>query len=270
MAPGKPNRIRFAWLKGMIMNTRTTLSLLAALALVSSAAAQTTRPSAPDVAGIKHAETSPRIHVSLKDAAIGSLPADFITARTGQGDKGEWVVMQDDEATDLAGANRVLVQKSADQTSYRFPLCLVKDFSAKDVQVTACFKAVSGKVDQAAGLVVRYQDSDNYYIARANALENNVRLYKVVAGKRIELAGKDLPVSAGAWHMLTLKVVGSRLQVFHSDIEWMGHPYVNWNPPPLLEADDSTFANAGRVGLWTKADSVTEFTGLLIEPLTAK
>ena len=146
----------------------------------------------------------------------------------------------------------MLVQTSTDTTDYRFPLCIYDTLTAKDVTLSVRFKAVSGKVDQAAGLVARFRDKDNYYIVRANALEDNVRLYKVVGGSRKQFAGTKTKVSSSEWHALKLAVKGKHFQVFFDD-------------KLLFEADDDTFKDAGKVGLWTKADSVTYFDDLKIE-----
>lgn len=105
-----------------------------------------------------------------------------------------WVIK--DHPTAPSGG-KVLAQTSVDTTSNRFPLCVYELLTARDVEVAVQFKAVAGKVDQAAGLVVRFQDKDNYYITRANALENNARLYKVMQGKRKRFAGANVQVSAG-------------------------------------------------------------------------
>jgi hypothetical protein len=114
------------------------------------------------------------------------------------------------------------------------------------------FKPVAGEVDRAAGIAVRLTDKDNYYVVRANALEDNVRLYRVVKGKRIQFAGANLKVPSGAWQELKLSARGNRFEV-------------SFNGKRLHEATDSTFANPGRVALWTKADSVTHFDDLRIQ-----
>ncbi len=103
-----------------------------------------------------------------------------------------WVI-QDDPTAPSGG--KVLAQTSADTTASRFPLCIYEPLTAADVEVAVQFKAVTGQVDQAAGLVARFQDQENYYITRANALEHNVRLYKVVHGKRTQFAGANVQVS---------------------------------------------------------------------------
>jgi hypothetical protein len=109
-------------------------------------------------------------------------------------------------------------------------------------------------VDQAAGLMVRVRDPRNYYIVRANALENNVRLYRVVGGRRTQFAGVDVPVPRDRWQSLGLRIEGDRLSVTLDGRE-------------LFTATDRTFRGPGRVGLWTKADSLTHFDNLEVQAL---
>jgi hypothetical protein len=178
-------------------------------------------------------------------------PLSFDTALTGKGGPVRWELLQDASAPN---GPTVFAETSGDRTDYRFPLAILKGFEAKDVEVKVRFKPVSGKVDQAAGLVVRLQDQDNYYIARANALEDNVRLYKVVDGTRRQFAGTNVKVPVGKWQELGLKAEGDRLTVSLDGKE-------------LFSATDRTFAEAGRVGLWTKADSLTHFDDLVARKL---
>ena len=188
--------------------------------------------------------------VDFEKMKVGQKPEGFEMATTGPGAAGEWFVRAD--ATAPKG-KQVLVQLNADPTNGRYPVCIWEDVKAKDVGVTVAFRPISGKVDQAAGIVVRYKDPDNYYVARANGLEDNVRLYKVEGGKRKQLGGVDKVMSpgAGTWHRLSLKVSGRKLEV-------------GMDGKTLIETTDETFKDAGRVGVWTKADSVTEFDDLRI------
>jgi hypothetical protein len=206
------------------------------------------------------AETNPASQTVLDfdTAEVGKLPADFSTALTGSGGLAAWVVQEDPTAP---SGNKVLAQTSVDGTSYRFPLCVYDNLTAKDVMVSVKFKPISGKVDQAAGIVWRYQDKDNYYIVRANALENNVVLYKVQNGKRTDLKpigaglfayGKKANVLSGQWNELQVVTKGKRFAV-------------SLNGESLFPVEDETFTGAGKVGLWTKADSVTYFDNLTIE-----
>jgi len=172
----------------------------------------------------------------------GLPPAGFSFARTGQGSEGKWTVTEDR----TAAAGKAIEQSSADRTDYRFPLAIREGFSAANIDVEIRFKAVSGKIDQAAGIAVRLSDADNYYVARANALEDNVRFYRVVAGRREQLEGTDLRVSAGEWHTLGLRAEGQRFTI-------------SFDGRKLFNATDNTFTKAGGVALWTKSDSVTRF-----------
>ena len=122
---------------------------------------------------------------------VGSVPPGFSPGLTGKGTPPAWKVI--DDPTAPAGP-RVVAETSGDRTSDRFPLLILDNFEARDVQVSVAFKPVSGRIDQAAGIGVRLKDANNYYIARANALEGNVRLYKVVGGQRSQFAGKDVEV----------------------------------------------------------------------------
>jgi hypothetical protein len=122
--------------------------------------------------------------INFDNDALGKPPAGFSFGLTGKGKPGVWVVRKDDASPDHGN---VLAQTDADPTGYRFPLCVYDTITAKDVDVSVKFKAISGKGDQGAGIVWRYRDQDNYYIVRANALESNVVLYKVEDGKRTDL-----------------------------------------------------------------------------------
>ena len=216
-----------------------SLAVLATLALTSLGAfAQATDPA-----------NGNEVHIDFEDHPAGGAAPSFETGLTGKGGPVRWVLLDDPGAPD---GPTVLAETSGDTTNDRFPLAILKDFEARDVEVRVRFKPVAGEVDQAAGLMVRVRDEDNYYIARANALEGNVRLYKVVDGRRRQFAGADADVPRGKWQELGLKVEGDRFAVALDGKE-------------LFRATDRTFAGAGRVGLWTKADSVTYFDGLIVQ-----
>jgi hypothetical protein len=189
------------------------------------------------------------ITLDFDASAAGALPTGFSSAVTGGGGPASWVAVEDFTAP---SGGKVLAQTSTDRTSFRFPLCVYDGFTASDVTVTVSFKPVSGTVDQAAGLVARYRNKDNYYVVRANALENNVRLYKVERGNRKQFAGANVKVPSEEWQTLTLEVKGTHFRVLFNDTL-------------LFEADDGTFKDAGTVGLWTKADSVTYFDDLRVK-----
>ena len=180
----------------------------------------------------------------------GGEPADFTFWRTGRGGDGKWTVVADATAAN----GRAIAQTSTDQTDYRFPLAVYQPYSGKDLELSVRFKPVAGRGDQAGGIAVRLSTPDDYYVARANALEDNVRFYRVVKGRREQLAGADLKVSANQWHMLTLRAEGERFTV-------------SFDGNALSSAQDGTFRDAGKVALWTKADSVTYFDTISITSL---
>ncbi len=189
--------------------------------------------------------------IDLSRYAVGPLPPDFLTSwRTGKGAIGDWQVVEDPSASE----GKAIAQLSADPTDYRFPLAVYQPLRAQDVEASVRFKAVSGNGDRAGGLAVRLTDADNYYVVRANALEGNVNLYRVVKGRRQQMAGASAKVSSGVWHTLTLRAQGDRLSV-------------SFDGKPLLTHSDRTFTGVGKVALWTKADSVTRFDRLEIRPL---
>ncbi len=178
--------------------------------------------------------------------AAGAAPKGWTVTSTGKGDP-KWTVEQDQTAP-----SRLKIVKQSGRAPY--PLLLKTDTNIKDGFIEVMFKAIAGSEDRAAGLVWRARDADNYYVVRANALEDNVVLYKTVDGTRSELDivgrtggyGVSVPVPAGQWHRLRVDFGGSRFRV-------------TYNGKPLFEVDDPTFGEAGKIGLWTKADSVTLF-----------
>jgi hypothetical protein len=200
------------------------------------------------IGAIMHAET-----VTFDTDQRGALPAGWSTAMTHSGGEPRWEVIADESAPSKPN---VLAQLSNDKTNGRYPLAVYDRATIKDGDVSVRCKCVSGEVDQACGIVWRYRDPDNYYIVRANALENNVVLYKVEGGKRQPLPPKGLPadtygvkqpVPAGQWNRLRVTFQGSLMTVFFNADE------------KLFEVEDETFRDGGKVGLWTKADSVTYF-----------
>ena len=179
----------------------------------------------------------------------GQLPAKFHSARTGQGSEGKWAVMAD---TSAPSKPNVVAQTSTDKTDYRFPLLIADEGSLRDLDLSVRFKAVSGSVDEAGGLVFRLKDANNYYVVRANALEDNYRLYHVVNGRRIQFAGANFKVTPGVWHELRVEAAGNKFTCYYDGVK-------------KIEASDDTFKDAGKVGLWTKADSVTYFDDLRVK-----
>jgi hypothetical protein len=180
--------------------------------------------------------------------AVGQPPPGFEFGRTGQGTEGKWVVRVEKGGT----TNHVLLQESADRTDYRFPVAVLKDGTYKDVALSVRARPLTGEVDQGFGLVWRYQDANNYYITRCNALEDNCRIYHVVKGSRRQFGGQNIKVGKNAWHSLKLEATGN-------------HFVVTYDGNKFYDGTDDTFKEAGKVGLWTKADSVIEFDDFTVE-----
>ena len=174
----------------------------------------------------------------------------FEPMQTGPGAPGRWDSVADERGAD----GRAIEQSSDDPTDGRFPLLIRMATAPADVTVRVRIKPVSGTVDQAGVLAVRLLDRNNYYVVRANALEGNVRFYKVVGGHRTQLAGADVPVAGGVWHDLAVTAREDRFTVSFDGRE-------------LFAATDETFVAPGKVALWTKADSVTRFDRLDVEEL---
>ena len=200
------------------------------------------------IAGSAFGQTGPL--TPLAGLRAGSLPSGFASARTGRGAPAEWAVVADPDAA----GGLVLAQTGADPTDYRYPLGILADPSVANVDVSVRFKPVSGRTDQAGGLAVRVLDADNYIVVRANALEDNVNLYRVTKGERREIKGASVKVASGQWHTLGLKADGQTFTV-------------TFDGTVLFSAMDRSIAGAGRVALWTKADSVTGFSDLTIRTL---
>ena len=176
--------------------------------------------------------------IGFDNAEVGKPPGGWTPTQTGSG-QARWAVVADDTAP-----SRPNVLKQSGQATY--PLCLKSDSSLRDGFVEVKFKAISGREDQAAGLVWRAKDANNYYVARANALENNVTIYHTIDGRRTEKKRIRMTVSANQWHTLRVD-----FQAAHFTVSLNGQKALDW--------DDETFKDAGMVGVWTKADSVTSF-----------
>jgi hypothetical protein len=176
--------------------------------------------------------------VNFDDATPGGAPGGWTATKTGTGEP-KWAVVADDTAP-----SKPNVLKQSGEATY--PVCIKDATSIKDGFVEVKFKPVSGKEDQAGGLIWRCKDADNYYIARANALEDNVTIYHTIKGKRASFKNTNTKVASGAWHTLRVDFEDNKFTV-------------TFDGNKVIEATDDSFTEAGKVGLWTKADSVTLF-----------
>ncbi len=175
---------------------------------------------------------------TFDDLKAGAPPPGWTATKTGQGQP-EWTVISDTSAPSKPN----VLRQSGEAT---YPICFKNDTSIKDGFVAVKFRPVSGKVDQAGGVIWRCQDAENYYIARANALEDNVTIYHTIKGKRVSFKNVDTKVAPGAWHTLRVEFQDNKFAVI-------------FDGRKVIEATDDSFSDAGKVGVWTKADSVTLF-----------
>src|SRR3989440_5330604 len=176
--------------------------------------------------------------VNFDNLKTGAAPPGWTATQTGSG-SAKWSVEKDDSAPSQPN----VLKQSGEAT---FPVCFKNDTNLKDGFVEVKFKPIAGKEDQAGGVIWRVQDANNYYIARANALEDNVTIYHTIGGKRVAFKSIKTKVKSGIWHTLRVDFEGNKFTV-------------TFDGNKVIEATDQSFPNAGKVGVWTKADSVTLF-----------
>jgi Domain of Unknown Function (DUF1080) len=195
-------------------------------------------------------DAKPVTRYDFTDATVGKMPADWTAKQTGRGDGSVWKVLEDASAPK---GKKVLAQTAAKAPGGLFNLCIADKSRFGDLDLSVAFKAIAGEKDQGGGPVWRYKDEKNYYVARMNPLEDNFRLYKVVDGKRIQLATSkdDVAAAVDKWHAIRIVHVGDKIECY-------------FNGKKLLEATDDTFKEAGKIGLWTKADAQTYFNDLAV------
>ncbi len=228
-------------------NVPVFAAVLLVLASLAACNDEDAVPAAPEAPASQQAAGRQFVYNFDTDTA-GQMPAKFHSAKTGGGAPEKWAVTADPAAPSKPN---VVAQTSNDKTDYRFPLLIADEGSFKDLDLSVKFKAVSGSVDRAGGLVFRLKDANNYYVVRANALEDNYRLYHVVNGRRVQFAGANFKVTSGEWHELRVEIVGNKITCYYDGSK-------------KIEATDDTFKDAGKVGLWTKADSTTYFDDLRV------
>ena len=176
--------------------------------------------------------------INFDSDKTGSPPVGWTATKTGSGEP-RWSVERDDTAPSKPN----VLKQSGVAT---FPICIKDDSRLKDGFVQVRFKPVAGKEDQAGGVIWRCQDANNYYIARANALENNVTIYHTIDGRRVAFKNIVTKVASGVWHTLRVDFKGNQFTI-------------TFDGQKVIEAADNSFPNAGKVGVWTKADSITLF-----------
>ena len=176
--------------------------------------------------------------IGFDEDSAGALPTGWICGVTGRGSP-KWAV----EADSTAPTKPNVLKQSGQGT---FPWCAKKDVSVADGFVEVKFKPMEGREDRAGGVVWRFKDGDNYYVARANALEDNVSLYHTTRGSRHTIKYVDAPVPPNQWHTLRVEFAGKRIKV-------------SLDGKQYIDLEDEHISGPGAVGVWTKADSVTAF-----------
>jgi hypothetical protein len=190
------------------------------------------------LAGLCATAVAAEERVSFDAVSPGQAPVGWTATKTGSGEP-RWTVERDDSAPSQPN----VLRQSGEAT---YPVCFKDQPTINDGFVEVKFKAVAGREDRAGGVVWRAQDVDNYYVARANALEDNVTIYHTIKGRRVAFGNADHPVKSGVWHTLRVDFHGDRFTV-------------TFDGDKVITATDASFTVAGRVGVWTKADSVTLF-----------
>jgi hypothetical protein len=185
--------------------------------------------------------------VDFDATPTNALPRGWVAGVTAGGAP-NWQVVADDSTPGKSHA----LKQGAEFAGHIYPWCVKRDAALKDGFVQVRFKPVSGQEDASGGLIWRFQDGDNYYVARANAREDNVTIYHTVKGTRTEFKRAEMKVALNEWHTLRVDFKGN-------------HFTVTYDGQRALEWDDDAFQNAGAVGVWTKADSVTLFNDFIFE-----
>jgi len=169
---------------------------------------------------------------------------------TGVGRPPSWQPVADPDAPD----GWALAETAGDPADLRFPLCISGQTVTRDFDATLRFKPISGTRAQVAGLMFRAQSASDYYVVRANALDNSVRLYRMEKGKRSQLASKEAPIEAGKWHSLRVIAANERFEVA-------------LDGKTLFDVNDRSLPLSGPLGVWSQADSVTRYGSLLVSPV---
>ena len=239
------------------MKTLSILSLVLILTACQNTHQEQDKKTAAYIAKIQ--QQNPQVTTEksfdFENYESGKLPADWSQYATGRDQHTEWQITNDQ-------GNKVLAQLSNKHPNYHFNVVVYNGLTAKNIDLSVRFKAIKGQMDQGGGFVWRFKDADNYYVVRANPLEDNVVLYKVVNGKRSDLPlvgkgrtyGIDVPKLGNRWNNLRL-VAKDRLFT------------VYLNGKKLFDVVDDTFTGTGKTGLWTKADAVTYFDDYKIKVL---
>jgi len=187
-----------------------------------------------------HAQNSENATFGFDHDEADKLPVDWAAA------SGTWMIAAD-------GTNKAMKQAGKNQGD-SFNVCVQSKIKYQNLDMEVRIKPLEGKEDQGGGLVWRYQNIKNYYVARANPLENNLIIYKVVNGIRKEIKSTNVKIKIGEWYKLKVVMIGYTLDCY-------------FNGDKLLNATDKSFPNAGQIGFWSKADAISLFDDLKVKKI---
>ena len=227
-------------MKKLIIPVIAIITLVVYANTSSPNANETSKP--PSAAYISTGDTT----INFENDADGKVPKGFTQTSTGKPQTLNWKIVNDN-------GNKAAAQLAKNAGDY-YNLLVLDEPGYQNFLMTVRIKAVAGNEDQGGGLVWRYIDKNNYYIARCNPLENNFRLYRVVNGNRKQLKSVDCNIKSGGWFTMTIEMNGNKISC-------------SLNGNKIIETTDNTYTKAGRVGFWTKADAQSYFDDLTIQPL---
>lgn len=188
---------------------------------------------------------------TFEDVETGSIPANWeIAENNGNGTLAKWEVI---EVEDAPSGKKAFALTKTENPNQTFNLAIAKGTQFKDLEIEVKVKSGTGKMDQGGGPMWRVQDKDNYYVARWNPLEKNLRVYYVKDSKRTQIATiDDLEADSSKWQEISIEMKGNKIEA-------------SFNGKKLIEVEDNTFPEDGMIGLWTKADAATSFDDLEVE-----
>ena len=224
---------------------------IVALALLVSSCGESPTPRVADPSVVQLPLAAGAVTNHFDTDVIDQAPIGFTVHTVGPGRPAQWLVKA---ASDAPSAGNVLMQCDNDDTNNRFPCVLSTSGRFANVRVEVKAKGINGNRDRSFGVIARAIDEKNYYVVRCNTVNENIRLYRLIDGKRSELAEWEGSAAPGVWHSIALEVVGDQLTVF-------------FNGKKVIEHHDGTFAHPGRVGLWTKAEAISQFDDFSATPL---
>lgn len=206
-----------------------------------------------EIPTVKNTDSNEILTYQFDSDQEGDTPQGFSAFRTGRGSPVKWVVIKD---STTSNQNRVLTPQYTGKADAEFQLLLLDSGDYQDLDAAVKFKPESGRTAQAGGIVIRYQDPNNYYVIRADAVKDNYRLYRFTRGKPVLIASKTIKITPNEWHTLRIRCKGDQFEGYLDEKLY-------------IKARDSTFQK-GKVGLWTRKNSMVQFDDLMVNPLGAK